>query len=135
MDDHNRTDGVQCCVVLIVPVCVPVAIRLKTLPDHPDTAATYNNMALVYDNQGEYTQALAFYDKSLAISLKTLGPEHPDTAETYYNMGALCYNMKDFKQSVKHLELALAIMLKSFDPEHPRISDIKSSIAAVMKKM
>ena len=78
---------------------------------------------------------MAFYDKSLAISLKTLGPEHPDTAETYYNMGALCYNMEDFKQSVKHLELALAIMLKSFDPEHPRISDIKSSIAAVMKKM
>ena len=73
MDDHNRTDGVQCCVVLIVPVC--------------------------------------------------------------NNMGALCYKMEDYTQSLKHFELALAIMLKSFDPEHPRISDIKSSIAAVMKKM
>ena len=75
------------------------------------------------------------YDKSLAIRLKTLGLDHPDTAATYYNMGVLCYNMEDYTQSLKHLELALGIYLKSFDPGHPSISNVKSSIAAVKKKI
>jgi tetratricopeptide (TPR) repeat protein len=43
-------------------------------------------MALVYDKQGEYTKALAFYDKALAIRLEALGPDHPDTAAAYNNM-------------------------------------------------
>ena len=78
---------------------------------------------------------MAFYDKSLAIYLKTLGPDHPHTAATYLNLGALCYNMEDYTQSLKHLELALGIYLKSFDPGHPHISNVKSWIAGVKKEM
>ena len=37
-----------------------LSIRLKKLgDDHPDVAATYNNMAIVYDDQGKYDEALA----------------------------------------------------------------------------
>jgi tetratricopeptide (TPR) repeat protein len=82
-----------------------------------------------------WKKILAFYDKSLAIRLKFLGPDHPDTATTYFNLGWLCYNMEDYTESLKHLELALAIKLKSFDPGHPSISNVKSWIAAVKKKM
>ena len=92
-------------------------------------------MALVYDNQGEYEKALEWYEKGLAIKLKTLGPNHPSTATTYFCLGALCDNIEDYTQSLKHLELALGIYLKSFDPGHPDISNVKSWIAHVKKKM
>ena len=38
--------------------------------EHPDTAATYNNMANVYDSQGHNDKALEYYGKALAITEK-----------------------------------------------------------------
>ena len=54
--------------------------------DHPRVADTYNNMAVVYYNQGKYDEALAMYEKALSIKLKKLGDDHPDVADTYNNM-------------------------------------------------
>ena len=50
-------------------------------------ATTYNNMAIVYNDQGKYDEALAMYEKALSIRLKKLGDDHPeDVATTYNNM-------------------------------------------------
>jgi hypothetical protein len=37
-------------------------------PEHPDTLATRNNMALVLSNQGKYKEALQAYQDGRAIS-------------------------------------------------------------------
>ena len=42
-------------------------------------AASYHGLGNVYYRKGDYTKAIEYYEKSLAISLKTLGAEHPDT--------------------------------------------------------
>src|SRR2546422_10812580 len=56
-------------------------IREKTLgPDHPDVAASLNNLALLYRTKGQYAQAEPLYQRSLAISEKALGPDHPSVA-------------------------------------------------------
>ncbi len=54
--------------------------------DHPDTAITYNNIALVYHAQGEYGKALEWFQKALEISEKMLGKEHPTTTIIADNM-------------------------------------------------
>ncbi|CAF4406931.1 unnamed protein product, partial [Rotaria sordida] len=36
-------------------------------PNHPDLAASYNNIGLVYDNMGDYSKALEFYEKAHQI--------------------------------------------------------------------
>jgi len=59
--------------------------------EHPDTASTYNGIAGVYSNQGEYSKALEWYEKALAIYEKVLGKEHPNTVSTY-NSIALVYH-------------------------------------------
>jgi tetratricopeptide (TPR) repeat protein len=53
---------------------------------HPDTAATYNNMAEVCDAQGRHAEALEYYAKVLAIMRDVRGEQHPDTAGTCFNM-------------------------------------------------
>ena len=55
-------------------------------PEHPDVAASLNNLAVLYDDQGKYAQAEPLYQRALAIVEKALGPEHPHVAtslETY----------------------------------------------------
>ena len=54
---------------------------LKALgEDHPDTATSYNNLAVNLHAQGKYAEAEPLYRKALAIRLKVLGEDHPDTA-------------------------------------------------------
>jgi len=49
-------------------------------PDHPDVAASLNNLASLYKSQGQYAQAEPLYKRSLAILEKALGPDHPSVA-------------------------------------------------------
>ena len=64
-----------------------LAIQLKVLgEDHPDTAASYNNLAVTLRAQGKYAEAEAMHRHALAILLKALGEDHPDTATSYNNL-------------------------------------------------
>ena len=61
------------------PLCQrALAIREKAPgPEHPDTAESLNNLALLYRNQGRYGEAEPLYQRALAIKDKALGPDHP----------------------------------------------------------
>lgn len=47
--------------------------------DHPDTAASLNNLALLYQSQGRYSDAEPLYAQAVATLLQTLGEAHPNT--------------------------------------------------------
>ena len=48
-----------------------LAIVEKALgPDHPDVAASLNNLAVLYQHQGRYADAEPLYKRSLAIARK-----------------------------------------------------------------
>ena len=67
-----------------------LSIREKALgPDHPDTATSLNNLAVLYRTQGAYAKAEPLYLRALAIVEKALGPEHPDTAASLNNLAGL----------------------------------------------
>ncbi|HAX74953.1 MAG TPA: kinesin, partial [Cyanobacteria bacterium UBA11372] len=58
-----------------------LAIREKALgSEHPDVAASLNNLGLLYIQMGNYAQAEPLYQRALAIREKALGSEHPDVA-------------------------------------------------------
>ncbi|HXG24111.1 MAG TPA: tetratricopeptide repeat-containing protein [Chthonomonadales bacterium] len=58
-------------------------------PDHPDVATSLNNLAVLYDTQGDYAKAEPLYKRALAIWEKALGPDHPDVATILENLAAL----------------------------------------------
>ena len=60
-------------------------------PDHPDTAESLNNLAILYFYQGKYEQAEPLYQRALAIYEQQLGALHPNTATSLNNLAAL-YN-------------------------------------------
>ncbi|CAF4262981.1 unnamed protein product [Rotaria sordida] len=54
--------------------------KIALPPNHPDLAASYNNIGAVYDNMGEYSKALSYYEKAQDIWKKSLTSNHPHIA-------------------------------------------------------
>ena len=49
--------------------------------DHPDTLASANNLAIDLHALGEYEQARALDEDTLARRRRVLGEDHPDTLQ------------------------------------------------------
>ena len=62
-------------------------------PDHPDTASSLNNLALLYQDQGKYAEAEPLYQRALAICEQQLGASHPSTRIVRQNYTSL---LQDF---------------------------------------
>jgi tetratricopeptide (TPR) repeat protein len=56
------------------------AVEAALGPEHPDTAASLNELGLLLKTQGDLVAARPLYERALAIREKALGPEHSDTA-------------------------------------------------------
>lgn len=69
---------------------------------HPLTAASYNNLAVVYKSQGKYEEAEELYKKALLISEKVLGEKHPDTVTSYNNLAGV-YDAQGKYEEAKEL--------------------------------
>src|SRR5918911_1318810 len=60
-----------------------LAIRERAFgPDHPQVAASLNNLAELYLRVGDFVRAEPLYQRALAIWVKVLGPDHPNVATT-----------------------------------------------------
>ena len=62
-------------------------------PGAPRRGTSLNNLAGLYDDQGQYAKAEPLYQRALAIREKALGPEHPDVATCLENYALLLRNM------------------------------------------
>jgi tetratricopeptide (TPR) repeat protein len=59
------------------------------LVEHPDVATSYNNLAGLYQAQGQYSEAEPLYQKALSIAELSLGVDHPSTATIRENLKSL----------------------------------------------
>ena len=60
--------------------------------DEPVTAEDYFYRALAHADHQDYEQAVADYDKSIALD--------PDDAHTYFNQGLAYINLGDYEQAL-----------------------------------
>jgi tetratricopeptide (TPR) repeat protein len=66
-----------------------LAIYRKVLGEqHPDTAQSFNNLAVNLQDQGRYIEAEPLFRQVLAIYRKVLGEQHPHTADYFNNPAA-----------------------------------------------
>ena len=111
-----------------------LAIREKVLgPEHPDTATSLNNLAVLLQDQGDLAGARPLYERALAIREKALGPEHPDTATSLNNLARLLQAQGDLAGARPLCERALAIREKALGPEHPDTATSLNNLALLLQ--
>ncbi|MEM9488469.1 MAG: CHAT domain-containing tetratricopeptide repeat protein [Myxococcota bacterium] len=105
-------------------------IREKALgPDHPDVAASLNNLAILHRSRGEYDEALPLYKRSLAIREKAQGPDHPDVAGSLNNLARLHESRGEYDEALPLQQRSLAIKEKALGPDHPRVARSLNNLA------
>jgi tetratricopeptide (TPR) repeat protein len=110
-----------------------LAIREKALgPEHPDTALSLNNLALLLEDQGDHSAARPLFERALAIWEKALGPEHSDTAASLNNLASLLRDQGDHSAARPLFERALAIREKALGPEHPYTATNLNNLAMLL---
>jgi tetratricopeptide (TPR) repeat protein len=119
-------------VVLVAQKALQVAEQ-NVGPDHPDVATTLNNLALLYDNQGDPAKAEPLYERSLAISQKALGPDHPDVAGSLNNLAELYRTQGNFARAEPLYERALEIWEKALGPDHSSVATVLENLAALYR--
>lgn len=120
---------------------IPLAERIlniheKTLgPEHPDTAASLNNLALFYDTTNDsYKKAKPLYERALSIREKVLGLEHPDTVKSISNLAGYYWNTGNFAKAEPLFQRALAVREKVLGPEHPDTATSLNALAEVYRE-
>jgi tetratricopeptide (TPR) repeat protein len=106
------------------PLCKQaLGIWEKTLgPDHPEVAASVNNLAALYHNQGRYEEAEPAYRRALTIMEGALGSDHPDLAASLNNLAELYRVQGRYEDAEPPSRRALGIKEEALGADHPDVA-------------
>ena len=97
-----------------------LAIYEKVLgAEHPDIATSYNNIGAVYVHQGDYSKALEYFFKALAIREKVFGPEHQYTKSVSEKILNVTYKMSLSSGGVQNFLSTHAFTATIIDADTP----------------
>jgi len=77
-----------------------------------------HNLGEVYYAQQRYAEAEQYYQRSLALRRRMLGPNHLSVASGYYHLAKAQMNRKDYHLSESLFKEAIKIM-QTYSKEHP----------------
>jgi tetratricopeptide (TPR) repeat protein len=103
--------------------------------DHPDTAASYNNIGSTYNSMGNYQKTLEFKMKALDIKERVFGTDHPSTAASYNNIGYTYHFMDNDQKALEYLLKALAIRERVLGTKHPDTAASYDAIGYIYEAM
>ncbi|KAI4333125.1 hypothetical protein L6164_017969 [Bauhinia variegata] len=98
-------------------------LGLSSGPDHPDVAATFINVAMMFQDIGKMDTALRYLQEALGKNEGLLGEEHIQTAVCYHAL-AIAFNCKGaFKLSHQHEKKTYDILVKQLGEDDSRTRD------------
>ncbi|CAF0994842.1 unnamed protein product [Rotaria sordida] len=100
-----------------------------------EKADIYNQLGLIKEGQGQYQDAIAYYQQSSTILQKILLPTDVRLAATYSNIGLVYDKMGDYSNALSFHQKALEIDQKNLPSNHPDLAASYSNIGLVYDNM
>ncbi|CAF1248519.1 unnamed protein product [Adineta steineri] len=110
-------------------------ILLHRTTDESDKAYIYHLLGMIKNDQGEYQQALTYYEKSRDIYEETLPSNDINLGNIYNDIGVVYEDMDDYPKALSSHEKALAIKQQSLPSNHPSLGGPYSNIGNVSYAM
>ena len=110
-----------------------LALAEATLgPDHLETAACLNDLAVLYKYTARFATALRLYRRALSITTRALGPEHPEVATLYHNLGGLEHARGRYARGEPWARRAVAVRERALGSDHPAVAADVAALAALL---
>lgn len=96
-------------------------IKLLTKSAEPNSKfISYINrrIAMIYDELGNYQEALQYYFKALNITECLFGLKHEDTANLYQSIGLVYQHLSDYSKALDYYKKSLCVNQKIFGNGH-----------------
>ena len=103
-------------------------------PEHRDVAASLNNLALLYGNQGRDAEAEPLYRRSLVIMEKAFGPDSAEVGAGLSNLAALYQRQGRYADVEPLFKKSLALREKALGREHPDLGQSLNNLATNYEK-
>ena len=86
--------------------------------DHPDTALSLNNLAILYESQGRYGEAEPLLTQALEIHRRVMGEDHPYRFQSLSNLAAFYRDQGRYGEAEPLLIQALEISRCGLGEDH-----------------
>ncbi len=99
--------------------------------EHPETLASVNNLAFLYEAQGRYGEAEPLYLRALEASERVLGQEHPDALRSVNNLASLYQAQGRYGEAEPLYRRALEARERVLGKEHPHTLNSVNNLAGL----
>ena len=110
-------------------------ILLEQTTNESKMAPIYGQIGLAKYSQGEYKEAITFYEKAMEIYKKDLPSNNLNLAKSYMNIGNVYFNMGEYSKALSYNEKSLKIKQQSLPPNHPNLAASYMNIGSVYFNM
>ena len=108
---------------------------LKNTNDERDNSAYIDRLATAKYHQGEYEEALKYFQKSIEIDEPTLGENHPSLSDSYNNIALVYNDMGEYSKALEYYEKTCKIDETALPNNHPDLATSHNNIALVYNNM
>ncbi|CAJ1968179.1 unnamed protein product [Cylindrotheca closterium] len=110
-----------------------LAIRVKKLGRHCDTADSYEEIGITFQRQGEHEQAKEMFREALDIKREILPNDHIEVTGLYEREALSLSNQGKFSEAIKVYKVQLAAILQIHGEFHPSVAHLYQGIAMLLK--
>jgi tetratricopeptide (TPR) repeat protein len=103
--------------------------------NHPDTAASLNNLAGLYKSMCRYTEAELLYLRSFAIDREVYGENHPEITTDLNNLALLYDSIGRYTEAEPLYLRSLAMIEEQLGANHPNTATSLNNLACLYKSM
>ncbi len=100
--------------------------------EHPDAATAAIELAWLYMLEGRLDEALALFERALAIRERAFGPDHLLTAESLGVLGGALMETGHLARARPLLERVLRILERELGPDDPAVARTLSTLVGVL---
>jgi CHAT domain-containing protein/tetratricopeptide (TPR) repeat protein len=102
---------------------------------HPEYVRSVNRLATLYENLGDYSEALRYSREALARCEEAGGQKHPEYATSLNNLGRLYHDLGEYGMALPLLTKALSVYEWTQGKTHPDYARSLNNLASVHHSM
>ncbi|CAF3995374.1 unnamed protein product, partial [Rotaria sp. Silwood1] len=104
-------------------------------PNDSSLASMYSSMASIYSSMNMKTNAVKFYEKSLAIQEASSSPNYSSLYVIHYNTARNYEDLGNYDAAIQHAERSLVHARSAFGSDDEKVQTVQNYVGMLRRKI